>query len=117
MTLKIDPKKSFRFSLNGAYSKLIGKAEIIRDIIKSLPENEIIENKKELLSFAKSLEDILDKLENQNTKEAKELAAVIDEIIELIIEPIEDEWLGTSVLQHINDETVSLNEVLQELNK
>ena len=49
--------------------------------------------KKELLSFAKSLEDILDKLESQNTKEAKELAAIIDEIIELIIEPIEDEWL------------------------
>ena len=80
MTLKIDPQKSFKFSLDGAYSKLLGKAEIIRDIIKSLPENEIIENKKELLSFAKSLEDILDKLETQNTKEAKELAENLQEI-------------------------------------
>ena len=87
-------KKMFQFNPNESYFKLFGKADDIRDIIKSLPENEIIENKKkELLSFAKSLEDILDKLESQNTKEAKELAAIIDKIIELIIEPIEDEWL------------------------
>ena len=46
MTLKIDPQKSFKLSLDGAYLKLLGKAEIIRDIIKSLQENEIIENKK-----------------------------------------------------------------------
>ena len=117
MTLKIDPKKSFKFSLDGAYSKLLGKAEIIRDIIKSLPENEIIENKKEFISFAKSLEDILDKLETQNTKEAKELVEMLDEIIELIIEPIEEEWLGNTLMQNINDETVSLDEVLKELNK
>ena len=58
-----------------------------------MSENEIIENKKEILSFAKSLEDTLDKFESQNTKEAKELAQIIDEIIELIIEPVEDEWL------------------------
>ncbi len=117
MTLKIDPQKSFKFNLDGAYSKLLGKAEIIRDIIKSLPKNEIIENKKELLSFAKSLEDILNKLDTQNTKEAKELAEILNEIIELIIEPIEDEWLGSALMQSINDETVSLDEVLKELNK
>ena len=117
MTLKIDPQKSFKFSLDGAYSKLLGKAEIIRDIIKSLPENEIIENKKELLFFAKSLEDILDKLETQNTKEAKELAEIINDIIEFIVEPLEDEWLGNTLMQNINDETVSLDEVLKELNK
>jgi len=57
-------KKMFQFNPNESYFKLFGKADVIRDIIKSLPENEIIENKKELLSFAKSLEDILDKLEN-----------------------------------------------------
>ena len=117
MTLKIDPQKSFKFSLDGAYSKLLGKAEIIRDIIKSLPKNEIIENKRELLSFAKSLEDILDNLETQNTQEAKELAEILDEIIELIIEPIEDEWLGNTFMQNINEETVSLDEVFKELNK
>jgi len=93
MILELNLKKLFQFNPNESYFKLFGKADVIRDIIKSLPENEIIENKKELLSFAKSLEDILDKLESQNTKEAKELAAIIDEIIELIIEPVEDEWL------------------------
>jgi len=117
MTLKIDPQKSFKFNLDGAYAKLLGKAEVIRDIIKSLPENEIIENKKELLLFAKSLEDILDKLDTQNTKESKELAKMLDEIIELIIEPIEDEWLGNTLMQNINDETLSLDEVFKELNK
>jgi len=117
MTLKIDPQKSFKFNLDGAYSKLLGKAEIIRDIIKSLPENEIIKNKKELLSFAKSLEDILDKLETQNTNEAKELADILDEIIEFIIEPLENEWLDNTLLQNIDDETVSLDEVLKELNR
>ena len=70
--------------------------------------------KKELLSFAKSLEDILDKLETQNTKEAKELAEILDEIIELIIEPIEDEWLGNTLIQNINDETVSSEERFNE---
>jgi len=40
------------------FKNRLGKAEIIRDIIKSLIENEIIENKKELLSFTKSLKDI-----------------------------------------------------------
>ena len=93
MILELNLKKLFQFNPNESYFKLFGKADVIRDIIKSLPENEIIENKKELLSFAKSLEDILDKLESQNTKEAKELAAIIDEIVELVIEPIEDEWL------------------------
>ena len=117
MTLRIDPKKSFKFSLDEAYSILLGKAEVIRDIIKSLPENEIIENKGELLSFAKSLEDILDKLEIKNTQEAKELAEILDEIIELIIEPIEDEWLGNTFMQNIDEETVSLDEVFKELNK
>jgi len=36
-----------------------------------MSENEIIENKKEILSFAKSLEDTLDKFESQNIKKAK----------------------------------------------
>jgi phosphoenolpyruvate-protein kinase (PTS system EI component) len=117
MTLKIDPQKSFKLSLDGTYSKLLGKAEIIRDIIKSLPENEIIENKKELLSFAKSLEKLLNKLENQNTKKVKELAKIIDEIIEFIITPLEDEWLGNTLIQNIDEENVSLDEVFKELNK
>jgi len=37
-----------------------------------LPENEIIENKKEIFSFAESLN------ENQDTKEAKKLVHIID---------------------------------------
>jgi len=93
MTLRIDPKKSFKFNLNDTYTKLIGKAEIIRDIIKSIPENEIIDNKKELLAFAENLEIILEKLETQDTIEARGLSKIIDEIIEIIVEPIEDEWL------------------------
>ena len=69
------PKKSFKFNLTDTYTKLIGKAKIIRNIIKSIPEN---------------LEIILEELETQDTKEAKELSKIIDEIIEIIIEPIEN---------------------------
>jgi len=38
-------------------------------------------------------------------------------LIEIIIEPIEDEWLGNTLMQHIDDETVSLDKVFKEFNK
>ena len=115
MTLKIDPK-NFKFNLNNSYLKLIGKAEIIRDIIKSLSKNDIVQNKKELLLFAQNLEKIIDNLENQNTKEAKELLNILDEIIETIIEPLEDEWIVSEIKTAKNDETIiSVEEVLKEL--
>ena len=117
MTLKIDPQKSFKFNLDGAYTKLLGKAEVIRDIIKSLPQSEIVKNRKEFLAFAENLEHILNKIENKNTKEAKELAEIINEIIETIIEPLEDEWLGNVFMQNIDEEAVSLSEVFKELNR
>ena len=51
MILELNLKKLFQFNPNKSYFKLFGKAEIIRDIIKSLPENEIIENKKKRASL------------------------------------------------------------------
>lgn len=35
MILKIDPQKNFKFSLDRAYSKLLGKVKVIRDIINT----------------------------------------------------------------------------------
>ena len=116
MTLRVDPKYSFKIDLSEDFAKLVGRAEVIKEIIGSLDKEEIIKNQDELLSFAKSLEELLDKLSIQKSKKAKELMELVDEIIELIIEPLEDEWL-LNRLQGSDSDTVSFEDVLEELNR
>ena len=89
MTMQINPTKLFKLNLsNDNIEELIGKAKLIKDIIKSIPDEEVKTNKEEFIAFSEELnyllEDIDDILMKRYIKPLDELFEVVNSIIETI---------------------------------
>ena len=128
MTMQINPIKVFKLDLsNENIEELIGKAKLIKEIISSLPDEEIKNNKDEFIAFAEELnlllEDIDEILMKKYIKPLDELFNAINAIIELISDKLGEYAVKSIILKSAevkeqkDEEFLSLDEVYEALNE
>ena len=128
MTMQINPAKIFKLDLsNENIEELIGKAKLIKEIISSLPDEEVKNNKDEFIAFAEELnlllEDIDEILMKKYIKPLDELFNAINAIIELISDKLGEYAVKSIILKSAevkeqkDEEFLSLDEVYEALNE
>jgi hypothetical protein len=128
MTMQINPAKIFKLDLsNENIEELIGKAKLINEIISSLPDEEVKNNKDEFIAFAEELnlllEDIDDILIKRYIKPLDELFNAINAIIELISDKLGEYAVKSIILKSAevkeqkDEEFLSLDEVYEAINE
>jgi len=128
MTMQINPAKIFKLDLsNENIEELIGKAKLIKEIISSLPDEEVKNNKDEFIAFAEELnlllEDIDEILMKKYIKPLDELFNVINAIIELISDKLGEYAVKSIILKSAevkeqkDEEFLSLDEVYEAINE
>ena len=128
MTMQINPAKIFKLDLsNENIEELIGKAKLIKEIISSLPDEEVKNNKDEFITFAEELnlllEDIDEILMKKYIKPLDELFNAINAIIELISDKLGEYAVKSIILKSAevkeqkDEEFLSLDEVYEAINE
>jgi len=128
MTMQINPAKIFKLDLsNENIEELIGKAKLIKEIISSLPDEEVKNNKDEFIAFAEELnlllEDIDEILMKKYIKPLDELFNVINATIELISDKLGEYAVKSIILKSAevkeqkDEEFLSLDEVYEAINE
>ena len=128
MTMQIYPAKIFKLDLsNENIEELIGKAKLIKEIISSLPDEEVKNNKDEFITFAEELnlllEDIDEILIKRYIKPLDELFNAINAIIELISDKLGEYAVKSIILKSAevkeqkDEEFLSLDEVYEAINE
>jgi len=128
MTMQINPAKIFKLDLsNENIEELIGKAKLIKEIISSLPDEEVKNNKDEFIAFAEELnlllEDIDEILMKKYIKPLDELFNAINAIIELISDKLGEYAVKSIILKSAevkeqkDEEFLSLDEVYEAINE
>ena len=128
MTMQINPAKIFKLDLsNENIEELIGKAKLIKEIISSLPDEEVKNNKDEFIAFAEELnlllEDIDEILIKRYIKPLDELFNAINAIIELISDKLGEYAVKSIILKSAevkeqkDEEFLSLDEVYEAINE
>ena len=128
MTMQIYPAKIFKLDLsNENIEELIGKAKLIKEIISSLPDEEVKNNKDEFITFAEELnlllEDIDEILMKKYIKPLDELFNAINAIIELISDKLGEYAVKSIILKSAevkeqkDEEFLSLDEVYEAINE
>ena len=101
MTMQLNPLKVFKFDLaNENIEELIGKAKLIKAIIKELPKDEVIKNKDEFIAFSNKLNELLEDIDEILMKKYIKVLDDLFEIINSIIELISDK-LGEHTLKKV----------------
>ena len=128
MTMQINPAKIFKLDLsNENIEELIGKAKLIKEIISSLPDEEVKNSKDEFIAFAEELnlllEDIDEILMKKYIKPLDELFNAINAIIELISDKLGEYAVKSIILKSAevkeqkDEEFLSLDEVYEAINE
>jgi len=128
MTMQINPAKIFKLDLsNENIEELIGKAKLIKEIISSLPDEEVKNNKDEFIAFAEELnlllEDIDEILMKKYIKPLDELFNAINALIELISDKLGEYAVKSIILKSAevkeqkDEEFLSLDEVYEAINE
>ena len=128
MTMQINPAKIFKLDLsNENIEELIGKAKLIKEIISSLPDEEVKNNKDEFIAFAEELnlllEDIDEILMKKYIKPLDELFNAINAIIGLISDKLGEYAVKSIILKSAevkeqkDEEFLSLDEVYEAINE
>ncbi len=127
MTMQINPAKLFKFNLkNENIEELIGKAKLINEIITSLPDTEVKQNRAEFIAFSEELnqllEDIDDILIKRYIKALDELFEAVNDVIETISDklgeyPVKSINIKEAKADKKDDEFISLDEALKVINE
>jgi predicted house-cleaning noncanonical NTP pyrophosphatase (MazG superfamily) len=127
--MQINPFKVFKLNLStDNIEELIGKAKLIKELISTLPDNEIKANKDEFIAFSNDLNELLEDIDEILMKKYIKELDLLFEIVNSIIETISDK-LGEYAVKDIiiksandnqikkDDEFMSFDEVVEALNE
>ena len=128
MTMQLNPLKVFKFDLaNENIEELIGKAKLIKAIIKELPKDEVIKDKDEFIAFSNKLNELLEDIDEilmkKYIKALDDLFEAVNSIIELISDKLGEYAVKEIIIKPANEKIsqeesfISLDEVYEALNE
>ncbi len=127
MTMQINPAKIFKLNLSDEnIEELIGKAKLIKEIISSLPDTEVKQNKAEFIALSEELnlllEDIDDILIKRYIKPLDELFEAVNAVIETISDKLGEYPVKNVIIKEAknisnkDDEFIKLDEAIKVIN-
>ena len=128
MTMQLNPLKVFKLNLsNENIEELIGKAKLIKAIIKELPSDEVKKNKQEFIAFSEELNELLEDIDEilmkRYIKTLDSLFEEINTIIELISDKLGEYAVKDIIIKPANEKIdkeesfISLDEIYEALNE